>query len=833
MRKEPKYPYFCGGAAFICSVILLSYVMPPVPCFSFEIPENNSRAEYLYVFGPRGNPYDGADNADNQQEIFINVPAETVERLIVEVYDPDTGGFRDQRPDPQHKWDTSVEFSLYGAGEAPLESKVFGEAPEYDKRYYMFGPFDKGQGRKNGGFYQFKLAASALEGEDQNLFNVRIFPDGAEAFSYRISFRLLPHEGDKMFFYPEIPAGTTEIFVENYDLDPKGGSASLKDPLNGKVYEVDCSGSGRWASTPVKVAPSAHPRRLVYTVVKKTQQYANAALRVRDGNGNALPVYFKKSGPVVIADYRVPESPAVPARKCNSFTFDASGSYDPDNGILSYFWDFGDGTTSSEPVVTHEYKKGGVYTVRLRVKNASGLECDSASSSREVKVSTPPQADFTAPQIVCAGNAVSFDAGKTTDDTPGTLTYEWDFGDGTGGEGRTVSKTYSKGGQYTVRLYVDDNSGSPCSKGTMSRNITVNSPPVANAGSDVNMCFTARQEMKLEFNGSRSYDPDGDGLFYEWDFGDGGTASGAVVSHTFRKFGEFTVNLTVNDGRGSSCSTARDTLIVRLNSRPVANAGAEMVACVGREVVFDGSGSEGEGLKYTWNLADGNKKEGMRVTHTYSKGGYYTPVLMVDDGKSNHCSVSSSALNLFVNTPPEVILANEPAVCLGETVQFDAFAKDADGDELTYTWDFGDGTVIKGGASKTHVYAEGGVYTVKVTVDDNRGTPCSGVSAVSAVKINCRPVADAGPNLVCCLNKKAVFDASGSHDPDGDELKYYWDFGDGASAAGVKVTHAYVRSGEYTVTLKVDDGSGTPCSWSSASFQAKVSDRPVSVIKVK
>ena len=423
---------------------------------------------------------------------------------------------------------------------------------------------------------------------------------------------------------------------------------------------------------------------------------------------------------------------------------------------MSYFWDFGDGTVSTESVVTHEYKKGGEYTVRLRVKNSSGLECDTATSTQKVKVSTPPQVNFTGPEVACTGSAITLDAGTTVDDTPDTLTYFWDFGDGTSGEGKIVKKTYPKGGRYKIKLYVDDNSGSPCNNGTITRDIEINSAPVANAGGNIDMCFIPNQELKVEFNGYRSYDPDGDELAYEWDFGDGETASGKNVSHIFSKTGDFPVRLTVNDGRGAPCSASKDDVSVRSNRKPVADAGRDIVTCTGQTVTFDGSGSQGEGLKYTWNFADGETGKGVKVTHTYSKSGYYTPVLTVDDGKSTRCSVASAAVKVFVNSPPEVTLSNESSVCAGNTVRFDASAKDRDGDNLIYTWDFGDGTVIKGGASETHKYEKGGVYAIKVTVDDGQGTPCSPVSATSNVKINSRPVVNIGPNLVCCVGREKL-----------------------------------------------------------------------------
>jgi len=93
--------------------------------------------------------------------------------------------------------------------------------------------------------------------------------------------------------------------------------------------------------------------------------------------------------------------------------------------------------------------------------------------------------------------------------------------------------------------------------------------------------FRHHQELRVSFNGGGSHDPDGDALKYEWNFGDGQTASGESVSHVYSRPGDYTVGLTVDDGRGSPCSMGDDTLMVRLSRKPIADAGKDMVACVG------------------------------------------------------------------------------------------------------------------------------------------------------------------------------------------------------------------------------------------------------------
>lgn len=149
-------------------------------------------------------------------------------------------------------------------------------------------------------------------------------------------------------------------------------------------------------------------------------------------------------------------------------------------------------------------------------------------------------------------------------------------------------------------------------------------------------------------------------------------------------------------------------------------------------------------------------------------------------------------------------------------------------DDISYRWDFGDGTGAEGTPNISHIYEKGGKYLVKVFAGDR----CGYGSKALNININTPPIVDAGPNLACCAEKESVFDASSSSDADGDSLGYKWDFGDGDTAYGSKVTHRYSQPGEYAVTLVVTDNSGTPCNSSKDSFTAKVAGNPVAVIKI-
>ncbi len=335
---------------------------------------------------------------------------------------------------------------------------------------------------------------------------------------------------------------------------------------------------------------------------------------------------------------------------------------------------------------------------------------------------------------------------------------------------------------------------------------------------------------------------------YQWDFGDGTTAQGEKVEKVYKNPDIYKVKLTLNYYRGSRPRSASAVTTVKVYSPPIAVAGDDVEACVDEDVLFDGSGSYVTNkidrcfcckpLTYIWNFGDGTPKvKAVKAKHSYNKAGRYLATLTVHDGKRRKCSTSIDQIFVTIKTNPAIIIRPRELVCPGTKIDFSAFIDASlspfvERDALGYVWDFGDGSVLEGGPQVSHAYQRGGGYLVKVTADDRRQTSCSfGLSSIN-VRINTPPVADAGPNLVCCINTESFFDGSSSYDADGDTLSYFWDFGDGATAKGAKVTHVYKKIGEYTVTLSVDDNSHTACSSDKDSFSVSVHDKPVPVIKI-
>ncbi len=338
-----------------------------------------------------------------------------------------------------------------------------------------------------------------------------------------------------------------------------------------------------------------------------------------------------------------------------------------------------------------------------------------------------------------------------------------------------------------------------------------------------------------------------EGYSVKWDFADGTTASGREVKKAFTEPGIYPVKLCLLDHADKVVFVEQHRVYVY--SPPVADAGDDQTICLGKPVILDGSRSKATNfiercfncdlLSYTWDFGDGTEdKDGVRVKHTYKLPGTYKATLTVRDGKNRKCSVDRDSVIITVITRPVLVLRKVGLLCTDEETEFAVFFNATEAaflgrNAFNYNWDFGDGTVEEGGPDIKHAYKQPGEYLVKVSADDGKGTVCSKDSTTMQVKVNAPPVADAGPNLVCCVNSKSLFDAGASYDPDGDQLKYFWDFGDGSTAKGIRATHVFKKTGLYKVTLSVEDSSGTRCNKASSSFIANISEKPVPVMEIK
>jgi PKD repeat protein len=321
-------------------------------------------------------------------------------------------------------------------------------------------------------------------------------------------------------------------------------------------------------------------------------------LTVSDGKGGSAAA----TTAVTVSNTRPVANPGGPYPALNkvAVTLDGSGSTDADGDALSYAWDFGDGTSATGRAPTHVYTGVGIYTVTLAVSDG---ELSSAIATTTVTVANqPPVANPGGPYSGRRNQAIAFDGIRSSDANNDSLTYSWNFGDGSFGSGATPSHAYAKSGTYTVSLVVSDGASSSASAATT---VTVtNTAPVARLAGPL----TIFKNQVAAFDAGASSDPDGDFLKFNWAFGDGAVSVNDVSnpSHFYSRAGVYPISVTATDGEAVSAPAA--TTLTVVNRPPVANAGPDQTVSQRSSVVFTGASSsdpDGFIVSYAWRQLSG------------------------------------------------------------------------------------------------------------------------------------------------------------------------------------------------------------------------------------
>jgi PKD repeat protein len=355
-----------------------------------------------------------------------------------------------------------------------------------------------------------------------------------------------------------------------------------------------------------------------------------------------------------------------------------------------------------------------------------------------------------------------------------------------------------------------------------------NSPPTANAGGP----YSGVAGLPIAFNAGASTDcsptpctPEGDSLSYTWNFGDSTSGSGVTPSHTYAAAGAYNVTVTVNDGVNPPVTSPVTTATVAANQVPTANPNGPYSGRTGFPITFNGTGSsdpEGQPLTYSWNFGDGNTGTGATPSRAYAAPGSYTVTLTVNDGFQNSAPASTTA-TVIDNVAP-VANPGGPYNSTSTTVTFNGTgSSDANGDPLTYAWNFGDGATGTG-PTPTHTYAQGSGTTFTVTLVVNDGyvnsAPATTTVTITGSGTNNAPVAnnDAfNPNATNTVYTVAAPGVLGNDtDSDGpnpltaqlvsvhQDLKNFVLNGDGSFSFG-----PMEKVGTFPVTYRAFDGQNT------------------------
>ena len=231
---------------------------------------------------------------------------------------------------------------------------------------------------------------------------------------------------------------------------------------------------------------------------------------------------------------------------------------------------------------------------------------------------------------------------------------------------------------------------------------------------------------------------------------------------------------------------------------------------VGTPITFDARLSfdpDGTIVAYDWDFGDGTLGSGPVVIKTYDRSDTYNVTLTVTDDRGTAVAVFTPVFVSSVAAPNAIISFSPTTPDPGETVFFSA--EQSTGSIVEYLWNFGDGT-IGTGETVEHVYDAPGTYAVTLTVTDEIGQQDTDTEDVPVAQDSAPTASIAFSPESPAVQQTVFYTGEASRPASGREIvEYRWEFGDGDSATGIRVEHAYAAAASYTVALTVTDDAGS------------------------
>ncbi|HNR41104.1 MAG TPA: hypothetical protein PKL65_02640 [Bacteroidales bacterium] len=294
---------------------------------SQAVPGKDENIPFLVTFGKDGETSWGDD--DFFSIFFFTIPKDFSGQFYIKVFDPDVGGENDEL---QGVWNSKTMFSVYGGkgvdpekniesrGLLPgvnyktgnlLASRVFGDDARYDNKYYAFGPFNPSEGDFNEKWnsYIFKIVCEGISGDDGNLYRYFLSRDansdlpleGANAFTYKYTFRMWNDTKSISHIYPYIDTGIVSIKQKNFDWDDDGVILVVSTYKQG--ISVPVSGEDNWAESKIPVEQAEIGKSLDFQFHKKKESLVrnnNVVISLENQRGDALQFFSSPIGGVPV-----------------------------------------------------------------------------------------------------------------------------------------------------------------------------------------------------------------------------------------------------------------------------------------------------------------------------------------------------------------------------------------------------------------------------------------------------------------------------------------------------------------------------------------------------
>jgi PKD repeat protein len=245
-------------------------------------------------------------------------------------------------------------------------------------------------------------------------------------------------------------------------------------------------------------------------------------------------------------------------KDCSLRHFTSNASAGGSTIISGYFWDFGDGTTSTLPNPDHLYLYNGTYQVTLTVIGITETgDCCVATKTIWVEVYCDCKPVVDGILVTVDGNCgYTFTTANNHTGTAQFIAWQWNFGDGTIGYGQSVTHQYSGNGTYTVSVQVTAFNGQECCTAEV---VKLDVDVQCEGGCKIEPNFTYVQSL----GGVVTFTNTSVGLYnttlagYYWSFDDGTFSTDENPVHTFEQGRAYKVCLTVYGFYKDQCCSGK------------------------------------------------------------------------------------------------------------------------------------------------------------------------------------------------------------------------------------------------------------------------------------
>jgi PKD repeat protein len=460
--------------------------------------------------------------------------------------------------------------------------------------------------------------------------------------------------------------------------------------------------------------------------------------------------------------------------------------YSPQNtstGGAVWFWDFGNGVTSTLQFPSITYTAIGNYSILQVITSVEGC-VDSIRQS--VRVVEPPQPSFSLlPDEGCGPLEVIF----TNTSSAYNPSYIWNFGNGqTDTSANPLPVTFLASLYNDTTYYITLSIANLCGSVSYTDSVLVHPSPTSYFGLNVN---SGCSPLTISFS-NNSY---GLPTSYLWNFGDGSTSTDSLPApHTYFAFAnDTTYYITLITFNACGTDTLVDSIRVQPNTVNAFFNTNPTQGCAPLTVNFTNFSTGGS--VYAWNFGDGNISSQYNATHTYLSAGLYTVSFVV----TNNCSFDTAYVSIEVWPQPALAFSSSAdTICAQAPIGFTNTSPDP---LINILWDFGDGNQSTQ-TSPVHSYSQPGLYLVSFI---GTGSVHGCIDTIyKNILVAPLPVADFDSllNEGCQpLNLTFTNQSTGAS-------SWYWDFGDGNFSSVYSPSHTYLNSGSFQVNLYLETALG-------------------------